>query len=128
MKKMIKLNEMEFDRIVKKALKGIPPEIRRHLDNILITVQKQPSRTMLKEMGLSGDRTLLGLYSGVSRLRRSATHPPLFPDTIFLFQEPIESQCHTLEELEEQIRVTLVHEVAHALGMSEKELQEFGYG
>ena len=61
---MIKLNEMEFDRIVKKALKGIPPEIRRHLDNILITVQKQPSRTMLKEMGLSDDRTLLGVIPG----------------------------------------------------------------
>ena len=124
----MKLSTAEFDWMVQKALNGIPPEIRRHLENILITVQKQPSKTMLKEMGLSGDRTLLGLYSGVSRLRRSATHPPLFPDTIFLFQEPIESQCHTLEELEEQIRVTLVHEVAHALGMSEKELQDLGYG
>ena len=124
----MKLSTAEFDWMVQKALNGIPPEIRRHLENILITVQKQPSRTMLKEMGLSDDRTLLGLYSGVSRLRRSATHPPLFPDTIFLFQEPIESQCRTLAELEEQIRVTLVHEVAHALGMSEKELQELGYG
>lgn len=124
----MKLSTAEFDRMVQKALNGIPPEIRRHLDNILITVQKQPPKTLLKEMGLPVDRTLLGVYSGVSRLRRSATHPPLFPDTIFLFQEPIESQCHTLEALEEQIRVTLVHEVAHALGMSEKELQGLGYG
>ncbi|RPI77852.1 MAG: metallopeptidase family protein [Desulfobacteraceae bacterium] len=124
----MKLSSAEFDRIVEKALDGIPPEIHRHLENILISVQKQPSKTLLEEMGLPAGRTLLGLYSGVSRLRRSVTYPPLFPDTIFLFQEPIESQCRTLEELEEQIRVTLVHEVAHALGMSEKELQDLGYG
>jgi predicted Zn-dependent protease with MMP-like domain len=125
---MIKLSEMEFDRIVQKAIKGIPPEIHRHLENILITVQKQPSGELRREMGLSGNRTLLGVYSGVSRIRRSVTYPPLYPDTIFLFQEPIESVCDTPEELEEQIRVTVVHEIAHALGMTEQELRDLGYG
>jgi predicted Zn-dependent protease with MMP-like domain len=125
---MLKLSEMEFDQMVQKALKDIPTEIRRRLENILITVQKQPSKALRREMKLSGDQTLLGVYSGVSQIRRSITHPPLYPDTIILFQEPIENQCRTPDELEEQIRVTLLHEVAHALGMSEAELRALGYG
>ncbi len=124
----MKLSDNEFDRIVKRAIRRIPREIRRHLDNLLITVQKRPSEDLLEEMGLPLGEPLLGLYSGVSQPERSIAEPPLFPDTIFLFQEPIEEQCETAEDLEEEIEITVVHEIAHALGISEKSLVELGYG
>ncbi|MGM0427670.1 MAG: metallopeptidase family protein [Thermodesulfobacteriota bacterium] len=124
----MKLSDKAFDRIVKRAVARIPEEIRRHLDNLLISVQRQPSPDMLEEMGFSPDESLLGLYAGVSQPERSITSPPLFPDTIFLFQEPLEAVCETAEDLEQQIEITVVHEIAHALGISEEMLEALGYG
>jgi predicted Zn-dependent protease with MMP-like domain len=127
MKKRLKLNEMEFDRVVKRAIKHIPSEIRHHLRNILISVQKRPSKDVLEEVGLSYNEPLLGLYSGVSLKDRSSISPPMYPDTIILFQEPLEKMCDTVEELEEQIEITVVHEIAHFIGISEERLADLGY-
>jgi len=124
----IKLSESEFDDIVKKAVARIPPEIQRYLNNIVITVQKRPSKRMREEMELGPNDSLFGLFQGVPLIERSATMPPLYPDMIYLFQEPLEATCETLEELEEEIEVTVVHEVAHYVGMTEKRLAELGYG
>ena len=126
-RKRMKLSDREFDRIVKRAIRHIPGDIRQHLDNILISVKKRPSDEILEEMGLPSDVSLLGVFKGVSLMDRSVTSPPLFPDTIFLFQEPLEEMCETTEELEKQIEITIVHEIAHALGISEERLAELGY-
>ncbi len=124
----MKLSEKDFDRIVKKAIRSIPEEIQQYLDNIVISVKKRPSKKMLQEMGLSPEEPLLGVYDGVSLMDRSATSPPLFPDSIILFQEPLEEMCETIQELEEEIEITVVHEVAHFVGISEERLEEIGYG
>jgi predicted Zn-dependent protease with MMP-like domain len=126
--KILKLNETEIDRAVKKAIARIPAEILHHLKNIVISVQKRPSKEIRAEMDLDRHETLLGVYRGTSLQERTALYPPLYPDTIILFQESLEEMCRTTEELEEQIEITLVHEVAHFLGMSEERLAELGYG
>ena len=123
----MRISEKEFDSIVKNAIDHIPEEIRRHLDNILITVQRHPSKEILEEMGMDPEEPLLGLYWGVPLTERSVTSPPDFPDTIFLFQESLEGMCATIEELEEEIEITVVHEIAHAVGISEERLEELGY-
>jgi len=122
-----KWSNEDFDRAVKKALRRIPREIRQHLENVLISVVKRPSEEMLQDLSLSLDDLPLGLYRGVSLSERSVISPPLYPDTIFLFQDPLEEMCATLSELEEEIEITLVHEIAHALGMTEEALAELGY-
>jgi predicted Zn-dependent protease with MMP-like domain len=124
----MRLTNKEFDRIVQRAIRRIPDEIRRHLDNILITVQPRPSAEMLAEMDLPPDEPLLGIYWGVPLNERQATEPPLYPDTIFIFKEPLEEMCASLEELEEEIEITVAHEVAHYIGLSEERLIELGYG
>jgi predicted Zn-dependent protease with MMP-like domain len=124
----MKLSQKEFDRIVKRAIGRISPEIRQYLKNVVISVRERPTRKMLREMGLQPDELLLGVYRGVSLIRRSVTSPPLFPDTIILFQEPLEETCQTKEKLEKQIEITVVHEVAHFVGISEERLKELGYG
>jgi predicted Zn-dependent protease with MMP-like domain len=126
--KTLKLSETEIDLAVKRAIARIPSEIRRHLKNIVISVQKRPSKGILAEMGLHRNEPLLGLYRGTALINRSVFYPPLYPDTIILFQEPLEKVCNTMDELEEQIEITVVHEVAHFLGMSEERLAELGYG
>ena len=123
----MKLSEEEFDAIVKRALHRMPAEIGQHLDNIIISVRKRPSKKMLREMDVPEDDTLFGVFEGVPLIERSVTSPPLFPDSILLFQEPLEAACETIEQLEEEIEVTVVHEIAHFVGMSEERLAELGY-
>ncbi len=123
----MKLDDAEFDAIVKRAVGHVPDEIREHLENMVISVRKRPSRAMLKEMGVPPGETLFGIFEGVPLTERSVTEPPLYPDTILVFQEPLEEACETVEELEEEIEVTVVHEVAHFVGMSEERLAELGY-
>ena len=83
---------------------------------------------MREELGLGPGEPLLGLFEGVSLIERSVTSPPLYPDIIYLFQEPLETMCETPEELEEEIEITVVHEIAHFIGMTEERLAELGYG
>jgi predicted Zn-dependent protease with MMP-like domain len=124
---VIKLSGTDFDRAVKRAIDRIPKEIRSRLDNIVISVQPRPSRDMIRELALPPGDPLFGVYWGVSLPERSETSPPLFPDTIFIFQEPLEDACRSLAELEEEIEITIVHEIAHFLGMTEEQLAALGY-
>jgi predicted Zn-dependent protease with MMP-like domain len=123
----MKVSERAFDRIVKSAIRRIPEEIRCHLENLVITVREELSEEMAREMDIDPEEGLLGLFQGVPLIERSVSAPPFFPDTIFLFQGPLERMCSTVEELEEQIEITLVHEVAHFIGMGEERLAELGY-
>ena len=124
----MKVSQKEFDKIVKRSIGRIPREIRQHLENILIAVQKRPSRALLQEIGLLPNETLLGIYRGVPLEKHSVTAPPLYPDTIFLFQEPLGELCDTIKEMERQIEKTIVHEIAHYFGISEERLADLGYG
>ena len=124
----VKFSENEFDKIVQRVVERIPDEIRKYLVNIAITVEKRPSKRIREEMQLADDESLLGLFMGVPLPDRSATNPPLYPDIIYLFQEHLEATCESGEELEEEIEVTVVHEVAHYIGMTEERLAELGYG
>ncbi|RJQ50254.1 MAG: metallopeptidase family protein [Desulfobacteraceae bacterium] len=121
------VSRKEFDRIVMRAIRRIPEEIRNHLDNLLISVQKRPSPELLEEMGIPADETLFGVFQGTPLVERSVMDRPLFPDTIFLFQEPLLEACANVEELEKEIEITVVHELAHFLGFSEEDLAELGY-
>ena len=123
-----KLSAEAFDRIVKQAIARIPLEIRRHLDNVLISVQPHPSRELLTEMGYSPDEVLFGLFTGIPLTERSSTDPPLYPDTIYIFQEPLEAFCLSREELIREIEITVVHEIAHFMGFGDEELDALGYG
>ncbi|MBA4422308.1 MAG: hypothetical protein C0390_04290 [Syntrophus sp. (in: bacteria)] len=125
----MKLNQKEFDKAVRRAYHRIPAEIRDRMENVVLTVKKRPAQELLQEMGYPPDEPLLGLYEGVSLQEHSFfAPPPLHPDTIFIFQEPLEEMCGNLAELEREIEITVVHEVAHFLGISEERLEELGYG
>ena len=124
----MEVSQKEFDRIVKQAIRRIPREIRAHLDNVLITVQERPSPDLMEEMGFPPDEPLLGLYQGVPLMDRSEMEPPLYPDTIVLFQEPIQEISDSVDAMEREIEITVVHEIAHFLGITEEQLEEMGYG
>ena len=122
------LSTEAFAALVDRAIARIPGEIHAYLDNILITVQRRPRPEILAELGYSPDEPLFGLYSGTPLADRSVTEPPLYPDTIVIYQEPLEAACSSLEELIEEIEITVVHEIAHLIGFSDEDLEALGYG
>ena len=124
---MMKLSRKDFDKAVKRAIDRIPKEIRTRLDNIVISVQPRPSGDIIRELALTPNDPPFGVYCGISLPERSETNPPLLPDTIIIFQEPLEDACRSLVELEEEIEITVVHEIAHFLGMTEEQLAVLGY-
>jgi predicted Zn-dependent protease with MMP-like domain len=116
-----------FARTVEKAIARIPEEIRKYLENILISVQPRPSDELLTELDMPLDTDLFGIYMGIPLTERSLTDPPLYPDIIYIFQEPLEAFCRTREELIEEIEITVVHEIAHFVGFSDDDLAALGY-
>ena len=123
----MRLTRREFHRLVFRSLQELPPRIRGALENVAVLVEDWPSVDDLEEAGLKKRRELFGLYTGVPLPDRAGGLPPL-PDTITLFQRPIESVCASRDEVGYQLRVTLLHEVGHYLGMSEDDLDQLGYG
>ena len=124
----MKLSQKAFEEAVERAVSRLPEAIRSRMENIAIMVERRPSADLLVEMGFGPDETLFGLYTGVPLPHRSATEPPLYPDEILIFREPLEEFCRDLQELEEEIEITVAHEVAHFLGIDEERLAELGYG
>lgn len=124
----LQLTTEAFARIVEQAIARIPEEIRAILDNVLISVKDRPTAAMLAEVGLGPDEPLFGIFLGVPLNERSLADPPLYPDTIHIFQDPLEKYCATREQLIEEIEITVVHEIAHFVGFSDEELERLGYG
>ena len=117
----------EFIELVRQAYEGLPPRIKEVLDNVDIAVEDWPGSDELRRSGIKGRHSLLGLYSGVPLVERGS-YMPTMPDKITLFQRPAEKACGSPDAMVREIRVTLLHEVGHYLGMSEADLHRLGYG
>ena len=123
----MRVTRREFHRLVQRAFRDLPMGIQQALDNVAILVEDWPEVDELEMAGPEGREGLLGLYTGVPLSEREGGDPSL-PDTITLFQRPLESECTSRDELTQEIKTTLRHEVGHYLGMSEEELERLGYG
>lgn len=123
----MRLSRREFVRLVRQSFAEMPLKVRRRLKNVDIVVEEWPAAEELAQPGIEGAPSLLGLYTGVPLTEREGG-PPALPDRITLFQRPIESACTSKEQIVEEIRKTLLHEVGHYLGIDEKALERLGYG
>jgi len=106
----------------------LPQEFRQQLRNVEFIVDVRPSKELMRTEGLDPEQdTLYGIYEGVPLPERSALDPPLLPDKITLFAEPLSQDFTDPDELREEIRVTVLHEIAHYFGMDEDEIEALGY-
>ncbi|MEX2081553.1 MAG: metallopeptidase family protein [Dehalococcoidia bacterium] len=105
----------------------LPAELLRRVENVQIVVERRPTAMDRKEAGV-GRGTLLGLYHGIPLTRRGENYNLVLPDKISIYQEPIESLCRSDEEVKEQVRVTVLHELAHYFGIDDEHLRKIGLG
>ncbi len=123
---MIHVSRPRFESLVRRAVRGLPDEFRERLDNLDVVVERRPSSRRLHQGGAGRGYTLLGLYLGVPHTRRGSGYTYALPDRIIIFQEPIEQCCASEDELVEQVRATVVHEIAHHFGIDDERLAELG--
>jgi predicted Zn-dependent protease with MMP-like domain len=113
---------------VSRVVDRLPRRFREQLRNVEFVVEEQPSRALLRSEGLDPRcDTLYGIYQGVPLPERSALDPPLLPDKITIFAEPLLQDFPDPDELLQEIRLTVLHEIAHYFGMDEDEVEKLGY-
>ncbi len=120
---MAPVNDHQFDQIVEEAIAGLPDWVHAALDNIVIVVDDYPTR----EQDPHGEG-LLGLYEGISLAERGMDYFGVMPDTITIFRRPHLALGLGRHALADEIRTTVVHEVAHHLGIDDERLHELGWG
>ena len=113
------MQRARFERLVAQALDNLPPQFAQRLTNIAVIVEPRPSREVAKDLGAD----ILGLYQGASELEQSPMAPYELPEVIVVYQENIEAVCRTDEEIIEEIRKTVIHEVGHHFGLSDDQME-----
>jgi predicted Zn-dependent protease with MMP-like domain len=112
-----------FDALVRQAIDGVPSEYRRLLNNVAIVVEETPSQDVLDELGLESEDELLGLYSGISLEQDSFfSAGGQLPARISIYRRPILRLCRSAEEVVQEVRDTVVHEIGHHFGLDDEEM------
>ena len=116
-----------FERLVDRALARIPEPFRQVLAEVAIVIEDEPTDEQLDDNGVGPGQTLYGLYEGVPRTEWAADWA-IVPNRISLFRLPLEDDFPDPAELEAEVRRTVVHELAHHLGIDDDRLDELGAG
>ena len=119
--------EAAFEALVDRAIAAIPEPFAAALDEVAIVIEDEPSEQQLDDNDIPVDESLYGLYEGVPRTAYAADWA-LSPNRITLFRWPLEDDFPDPVELEAEVRRTVVHELAHHLGIDDDRLDELGAG
>jgi predicted Zn-dependent protease with MMP-like domain len=115
---MLEVDADQFEQLVIDELDALPDDMIDGLDNVVFVTEDRPE---------DGSLDLLGLYDGVALTERGQYGFGELPDRIILYREPLLAVCETLEQLKDEIHVTLVHEIAHFYGINDEQLHELGW-
>ena len=113
---MVEVEPDAFEGMVVTALDGLPPEFGTVMRNVAVVVEHGPGRP-----------GLLGLYQGVPLTSRNNHYAGVLPDRITIYRRAICAYCNSVDEVVDQVRRTVIHEVAHHFGISDDRLHELGW-
>lgn len=113
---MINVSPEEFERLVGEALDGLPEQLGRLMDNVAVVVEDE-----------APEPGLLGFYHGVPLTERGESYAGFLPDLISIYRNEICRVAATPEEVAEEVRITVVHEVAHHFGIDDERLHQLGW-
>jgi predicted Zn-dependent protease with MMP-like domain len=122
-----------FDRHFDDVLAAMPEQVHRLLDDVAMYVEDHPSAEVMRRTGVRYRQQLCGLYTGIPLTSRSIEHSGVLSDAVHIYREGIVALATrpdgTLDEqeLRDQIRITVLHELGHHHGLGERELRELGY-
>ncbi|MCC6502922.1 MAG: metallopeptidase family protein [Deltaproteobacteria bacterium] len=123
-----KVKEADFKALAASVLDGLPDEFRKRMENVVVVVEDYPSVEDAADAGIPAEE-LLGLFHGLSRLEQEWSGASgQLPERIVLYKRNIEAVCSTEEELVEEIRLTVLHEIGHYFGLSEEEIEKYEKG
>jgi len=116
---VIEMSRQRFEDLVAEALDQVPEELASIVDNCVVLVEDDAP---------DDDPDLLGLYDGTPLTERDSTYAGVLPDRITIFRNPILAICDTVEDVVDEVNITVVHEIAHHFGIDDDRLHELGYG
>ena len=116
---MLDIPLAQFEDLVAEALDEIPTELARLVENVVFVVEDDSA----EEPG-----SLLGLYEGIPLTERGSWYAGALPDRITVYRLPILAICDTIEDVVDEVHVTVVHEIAHHFGIDDDRLHDLGYG
>jgi predicted Zn-dependent protease with MMP-like domain len=122
----------KFVKLVEEALDALPRRFRKRIHNVSVLVEDVPPERMShrgsRNAGIAdtddADRLLLGVFEGVPTTRKSVFDVPFGPDRIVLYQKNIEAVCSNEDEIRQEVRLTVIHELGHYFGMTEAQLED----
>jgi predicted Zn-dependent protease with MMP-like domain len=120
---MMQISNDEFQRLIDEALGELPGEHVKNIENVAILYEEYPTDEQLERGDVHPGYTLLGLYEGIPLPARQG-HTTIFPDRITLFKEPLAARAETMQQLKEEIKHTLWHEIAHYYGLDHDRIHE----
>jgi len=121
------MTRKEFRRLVTEVLETLPAEFASRIENVEIVVEDEPTDGQIRGAGLDPrDDTLFGLYEGIPLEARGHDYAAL-PDKISIFYRPIVETYTSIAEIRDEIRTTVLHEIAHFFGIDDQDLDEWGY-
>ena len=121
------MNRKHFARLVTQALDSLPEEFATRMANVEVVIEDEPTRAQLRSAGLDPrSDTLFGLYEGTPLEERDLAYAAL-PDKISIFYRPIVAECGSDDEIRDEIRKTVLHEIAHYFGIDDQDLDAWGY-
>lgn len=127
---MLEVSKKRFEELVGRALDLLPPEFHAHMENVSVVIEEDPDPALLEEMGFDPEDpedTIFGLYEGVPLTERRHDEM-LLPDRITIFRGPLLDWAESEDEVVDEVRVTVLHEIGHFFGLDEERLEELGYG
>ena len=113
------MTRRQFESLVEKALRRLPRRFKDKIKNIAVVVEDWADDDTLAEMEIEPPDTLYGLYRGVDITRRDSTYGNVLPDTITVYQGPIEEDCADEADMAQLVRETVIHEIGHYFGLDD---------
>jgi predicted Zn-dependent protease with MMP-like domain len=118
----------EFEALVARALSSLPRQFKDKIRNVAVVVEDWADDETLEELGIEPPDTLYGLYRGTDLTRRDSSYGNVLPDTIHIYQGPIEEDCADEEEMADLVRDTVIHEVGHYFGLDDDTMEGIEQG
>jgi predicted Zn-dependent protease with MMP-like domain len=120
------MDSERFEELVIRAVESLPADLQERLDNVDIIVADKPTPDQWRKSERKRGEILLGLYEGVPLTHRHSGYGLVAPDKITIFQNAIESVCHSDDQMVREIRRVVLHEIAHHFGIDDERLRELG--